>query len=367
MKKITYSSAGDNYNTKDPIKKLAQKSALATAQNLQTHGYKEMSGSRGESAYVFSNGKNLYASVIEGLGTKNLIADEVRNITGKTYYDAIAHDTIATIINDLVSVGARPLVVHAYWAIGSNIWLENEQRMKDLITGFKKACDISMASWGGGETPTLKGVINKKTIVLGGSAFGIIGDPKNYLNEQRLEDGDRIILIKSNGLNTNGASLVRAIAKKLPKGYAQNLVDGKMFGEEALRRSNIYARLIKDLLENDVDIHYISHITGHGLRKIMRAKACFTYFLEKIAVPSELFQFIQKKSGLSDYEMYSTFNMGQDYALFVNPRDTEKILGIIKMNKFQGFDAGFIQKGERKVVIRPLNMLYEGNTLDLRT
>ena len=367
MKKITYSSAGDNYDTKDPIKKLAQKSAFSTAQNLKINDFKEMPGSRGESAYVFSKGKELYASVIEGLGTKNLVADEVRKITGKTYYEEIAHDTIATIINDLVSVGARPLVVHAYWAIGNNIWLEDDQRMKDLITGFKKACDISMASWGGGETPTLKGIIKKETIVLGGSAFGIIGDPKYYLNEQRLEDGDRIILIKSNGLNTNGASLVRAIAKRIPKGYAHILRNGKLFGEEALERSNIYARLIRDLLENDIDVHYISHLTGHGLRKIMRAKASFTYFLEKIAVPSELFQFIQKRAGLSSYEMYSTFNMGQDYALFVKSRDTKKTLEIIKRNKFQGFDAGFIQKGERKVVIQPLNILYEGNTLDLRT
>lgn len=366
MKKITYSSAGDNYNTKDPIKKLAQKSAQSTGQNLQIHKFHEMNGSRGESAYVFSDGEKFYATVIEGLGTKNIIADEVEKVTGKRFYQEIAHDTIATIVNDLVSVGARPLVIHAYWGIGNNSWLENKARMKDLIVGFKKACDISMASWGGGETPTLKGIIDKKRIVLAGSAFGIIGKEKNYLHDNRLREGDRIVLIKSNGLNTNGASLVRAIAKKLPHGYKELLPSGKMFGEVALAKSNIYAKLVKDLLEASIDLHYISHITGHGLRKLMRARQNYSYVIQKVVPVPELFTFIQEKSGLSLYEMYSTFNMGMDYALFINPKDVSKTIEIIRKNKFQGFDAGFIEKGKRRVVIEPYNIVFESSTLDLR-
>src|SRR5947209_6065959 len=123
---ITYAAVGDDYGTKDPIKKLAQDGAKETGNNLKKAGFEEVKDSRGESAYVWKQGDIYMASVIEGLGTKNLIADETRKITGKTYYDHIGYDTVATIINDLVTVGAAPLVIHAYWAIEDNQWLHDK-------------------------------------------------------------------------------------------------------------------------------------------------------------------------------------------------------------------------------------------------
>ena len=137
MSKITYSQVGDNYDTKDPIKKLAQSAAKNTAKNLTNVGFSEITDTRGESAFVWQQGNILMASTIEGLGTKNLVADETRKITSKTYYDIIGHDTVATIINDLVTVGAKPLVIHAYWAIEDNAWLQDKKRMADLISGWK--------------------------------------------------------------------------------------------------------------------------------------------------------------------------------------------------------------------------------------
>src|SRR5581483_5969416 len=164
QKSITYSQVGDNYATKDPIKKLAQTSALQTGKNLKRRGFEEVTDTRGESAYVWKQGNTYMATMIEGLGTKNLIADDTRKITGKTYYDVIANNTIAYIINDLISVGAKPLTVHAYWAIEDNSWLQDEKRMKDFIKGWKDACDISGAAWGGGETPTLKQIMIPNTV-----------------------------------------------------------------------------------------------------------------------------------------------------------------------------------------------------------
>jgi phosphoribosylformylglycinamidine cyclo-ligase len=169
----------------------------------------------------------LMASVIEGLGTKNLIADGMRKITNKTYYDIIAHDTVATVINDLVTVGATPLVLHAYWAIEDNDWLYDTKRMTDLINGWKGACDLAGVSWGGGETATMKQIVVKDVAEFGGSAVGIIKSPKNLITDKKLKVGDRIILVKSNGVNANGISLTRAIAKKLSKGYATKLTKRK--------------------------------------------------------------------------------------------------------------------------------------------
>lgn len=366
MRKITYYQVGDNYDTKDPIKKLAQRSARETSKNLRNHNFEEILDSRGESAYVWKQGNIYMASVIEGLGTKNLIADETRKITGKTYYDIIAHDTVATIINDLVTVGTTPLVLHAYWAIEDNNWLYDSVRMKDLINGWKKACDIAGVSWGGGETATIKQIVIKGTAEFAGSAIGIIKNKKYLVTDKKIKTGDRIILIKSNGINANASSLARAVVSKLKAGYGTKLSNGKMYGEALLTKSNIYAKLVQDLQKAKVDIHYIANITGHGVRKIMRARYKFTYVLEKIFEPQEVFAFIQRHAGFNDYEMYQTYNMGQDYAIFVPKKDVQKTLRIVRENKFSAIDAGYVERGKKQVIIKPKNLIYKSETLDLR-
>lgn len=364
MKKITYGQVGDNYDTKDPIKKLAQ---LAARQTIikEKSGFREISDSRGESAFVWEQDGVLMASVVEGLGTKNLVADAMRSST-KTYYDVIGYDTVATIINDLITVGAKPRVVHAYWAIEDNSWLEDKTRMADFINGWREACIESMATWGGGETPTLKGIVEKNTVDLGGSAIGVIGENKRLITDKKLKAGDRIILVKSNGINCNGLSLARAVSKKLPNGYQTKLTSGKTYGEAILTKTNIYAKLVQDFLDAGIDIHYISNITGHGLRKIMRARGNFTYIIDEIFEPQEIFTFIQKHANLSDDEIYQTLNMGQDYAIFIQAGDVTKAQEIIRKNKFASLDAGYIEKGPRRVIIKPKDIIFESETLDLR-
>lgn len=350
----------------DPVKKMAQEAGVGTSENLTAHGFSEISDSRGESAYIWKQGSFYMASVIEGLGTKNLVADELRKITGKTYYDIIGHDTVAAIINDLISVGASPLVIHAYWVVGNSIFLADLERMKDLINGWKSACNLSGASWGGGETATYKGIINSQTIDLGGSAVGIIKNKKTLITDKKLQAGDRILLLKSMGINVNGLSLARAVAEKLPKRYATKLSNGKMYGEALLTKTNIYAKLVQDLLKAGIDIHYISNITGHGFRKIMRARQNFSYILDKIFEPQEIFLFIQKHAGLSDKEMYETFNMGMDYALFIPEKNIKKSIDIIKGNKFSPIEAGYIEKGEKQVIIEPKGIVFGRETLAIR-
>lgn len=366
MTKITYNQTGDNYDTKDPIKIDAQKSAKDTAKHLVEKGFEEVFQTRGESAFVWEQNNVYMASVIEGLGTKNLVADAMRLITGRTYYDSIAHDTVATVINDLISVGANPLVIHAYWAVENNEWLLDAERMSDLIAGWKSACDLAGVTWGGGETPTLKQILIPGAAEFGGSAVGIIQNKKNLILDENLKSGDKILLIKSTGINANGLSLARAVAHKLPNGYAQKMNNGELYGEGILVKSNIYSKLIQDLLNANIDIHYVSNITGHGIRKIMRAKGEFTYYLEKIFEPQEVFKFIQKHAELSDTEMYETYNMGQDYAIFLSKTDMEKAQKIVNENGFDGLNAGYIEKGPRQVVIKPKNITFSAESLQVR-
>lgn len=365
-KKLTYAQVGDNYATKDPTKVLAQKSAKTTAKNLSQFGYQEISETRGESAYVWRQGNVLMASVIEGLGTKNLIADKMYQLTGKSYYDIISHDTVATGINDLISVGALPLVVHAYWAIENNDWLQDKVRMTDLIAGWTSACNIAGASWGGGETATQTDINNKNAVDLATSAIGIIKDEKNLVLGKNVEVGDRIIFIRSSGINANGITLARKIADRLKKGYLEEIKPGLTYGDALLVKTNIYAQVVKNLQKAKINVHYLSNITGHGLRKVMRANIDATYVIEKLFEPQEIFKFIQNKAGLSDYECYDTYNMGQDYAIFVAEKDVKATQKAITDAGFESLDAGYVEKGPRQVVIKPKNVTFTSETLDLR-
>ena len=261
MNKLTYAKVGDNYNSKDPILNKVLTVAQKTNKNLVYKGYKELPFSRGESAFIWDQGDCYMAYVLECLGTKSLVADEMRKITGKTYYDIIAYDTVATFINDLTTVGANPLVVNAYWALGDNNWLKDKVRTSDFLRGWELACNDAGAVWGGGETPTLKGIIRKGTVDLAGSAVGIIKPKKRLICENKLKVGDRILLLKSNGLNANGLSLARAVAQKAKKGYGSVISNRIMFGEAILQKTNIYAQLIQKLLKHNCDIHYIVNLT----------------------------------------------------------------------------------------------------------
>jgi phosphoribosylformylglycinamidine cyclo-ligase len=152
-----YAAAGVNYEVLDPGKLLAQRTAAATAGELALRGAREVPESRGESAYVVDLGDRYLATVTEALGTKNLVADLVRPYTGRSFYDAIAKDTAATILNDLATVGARPLCLTAYWGAGDSEWFADQARLADLVRGWGAACQEAHCAWGGGRNSGAQG------------------------------------------------------------------------------------------------------------------------------------------------------------------------------------------------------------------
>lgn len=365
-KKLSYESSGVSYASMDPIKKTAQQSAKSTSSNLEKFGFKENSQSRGDSAYVWDEGECYKAFVMEGLGTKNLVADETRKITGKTYYDAIAQDVVAASTNDLLVVGAQPMVVNAFWGLGKSEWLDDQQRTRDLIEGWTKACNLAGASWGGGETPTHRGIVYPEVIDLGSACVGII-KPKDRLTlGDKLKAGDSIILIESSGIHANGLTLARKIAEGLEEGYATKLKDGRMYGEALLIPTHIYAKAISNLFDQDINIHYMANITGHGFRKIMRAKEEFTYVIENLPEVDELFKFIQENSGMSDEDMYGTFNMGAGFTIILPDAEADKAMHIVTDSGFKAIRAGKVEAGEKQVVIKPLNITFKSESLNIR-
>lgn len=362
LRKITYSSAGVDYERIDPLKRLAQNLAKTTS-NPEV---KVVEASRGETAFVWEEENCFRAFVIESLGTKNLIADEMRKITNKTYYDSLAQDTVAMIVNDLIAVGAKPQVINAYFAAGSSDWFADNQRAKDLTEGWAKACQMAGAVWGGGESPSLSEVLNPQTGELAGAAIGIIKPKERLVLGDKITAGDAILLIESSGVHANGISLVRRIAQDLEDGFATKLANGIFFGEEILTPTHIYAKLIEDLFVAGIDIHYIVNITGHGWRKLMRANQQFSYKINQPPPPQPVFDFLQEKGNLSDYEMYETFNMGAGLAIFLPVQQIEKAQLIAKRHEFKSWHAGIVQDGPRQVIIKSYNITYSAETLNLR-
>ncbi|HSX52849.1 MAG TPA: AIR synthase-related protein [Patescibacteria group bacterium] len=361
-----YADAGVDYSKMDPIKILAQKNAKKTAKNLSSFGMHEVGASRGESAYVWEEPSSYRALVVEGLGTKNLVADATRKITGKTYYDQIAQDAVAMIVNDLIVVGALPQVVNAYFAIGDSGWMSDEQRAKDLINGWTAACNAIGATWGGGETPTLKGVIEPETIDLGGAAIGIIKPKSRLVLGDKLADGDAIVLVESSGIHANGITLVRKMVEALPNGYGTKLPDGKLLGETLLKPSHLYVSLVGDLLKAKIDMHYMVNITGHGWRKIMRATKDFTYVLSDIPKPQIEFEFIQKQLGIDSSEMYANFNMGAGFAIYVPEKQAQKVVVAAAKLHLKAWVAGQVKKGPKQVIIEPLDITFAADSLEVR-
>jgi phosphoribosylformylglycinamidine cyclo-ligase len=362
----TYAQSGVDYSAMDPIKVLAQRSAAGTAGNLVAFNAHEIAQSRGESAYVWDEGGSYRSLVIEGLGTKNLVADAMRQYGDKTYYDAIAQDTIAMVVNDLIVVGALPQVVNAYFAIGDSNWMKDEKRAADLINGWAAACDLAGATWGGGETPTLKGIINPETIDLGGSAVGIIKNKDNLVLGDKLVAGDTIILVSSSGIHANGLTLARKVGDEAPDGYATKLSDGRSYGDALLTPTPIYVPIVRALQEANVDIHYMVNITGHGWRKLMRATKNLSYTIDTIpSVPTEL-SFIQEQTHSSDEEMYGNFNMGAGFALYVAAADAEKVVQSITNQGFSAIIAGKVEDGPKQVTIVPKDITFASDSLEVR-
>ena len=363
---LDYSASGVDYNKIDPLKLLAQKAASETGANLSAHGFSEVAASRGESAYVMEVEGRFIASITECLGTKALVADDVRAITGRTHYDSIAQDTIAMAVNDLITVGATPLSVHAYWAAGGSDWFADEQRVRDLVEGWRKACDICKVSWGGGETPALSGVVEAGRIDLAASSVGIVPSRERLTLGEKIRDGDAIVLLASSGIHANGVSLARKLVERLPGGYATRLPDGRTYGESLLDPTTLYVPVTEALFAAGIVPHYAANITGHGWRKLMRHSGEWTYRIHSLPDVPPVLRFMKEQAGIDDHEAYGSLNMGVGFALYVANQQAEEVAQIARAAGVPAWVAGRVETGIKRVVIEPLGVTYSADELHLR-
>jgi phosphoribosylformylglycinamidine cyclo-ligase len=277
----------------------------------------------------------------------------------------VAYDTVAAILNDLCCVGALPLVVNAYFATGASEWYGEQGRAEALLEGWREACVDAGCAWGGGESPSLPGLVDERDIELAGAAVGVVPAGHSPILGTGLSAGDEIVLVASSGLHANGASLARLLATRLPDGYATTLPSGVTLGEALLEPTVMYVPLVAALLESDIAVTYLSHVTGHGLLKLMRPPNQLTYRVERLPEVPEVLDFLVDNAGLDARAAYSTFNMGSGYAVYCAAGAGGEVVRIAEGLGYTALVAGRVEDGPRQVILEPLDVRYESAELAL--
>jgi len=204
---------------------------------------------------------------------------------------------------------------------------------------------------------------------LAGAAVGIIRPKDRLLLGSRVRPGDVLLIALSTGIHANGLTLARRAAARLPLGYATPLPTdpGRTFGEALLDPAPLYSRLVQALLDAGIELHYAVHVTGHGWRKLMRAPQPLTYRVQVLPPVPPVLRALQAWAGMSAAEAYSTLNMGAGMVFYVAPGDAGRAIAAARAGAgAELLEAGVVEPGPRRVVLEPLGVLYEAESLQIR-
>ena len=269
-------------------------------------------------------------SCTDGVGTKIELANKFKK------FDTIGIDLVAMCVNDLVVQGAKPLFFLDYIAVGKLDF----NKTKKILKGIFKGCKMSNCELVGGQTAEMTGVYSKDKFDLAGFSVGIVSK-KKILGKNKVKLGDKILAIPSNGIHSNGFSLVRTILKK-------NKIS-KSLKKELLKPTKIYSKEVLKLSNKNL-INAAAHITGGGLvENLLRSvpkNLSLDLNLNKIKV-SKIFKWL-KNNQISEQEMMKTFNCGIGFCLICQKKNISKIKKIFPKN-FKPYEIGYISKSKNRI------------------
>ncbi len=270
----------------------------------------------------------------DGVGTKIEIANTLNK------FDTIGIDLVAMSVNDLIVQGAKPLLFLDYISINKI----DLKKLKAIIKGIKKGCDQSKCELVGGETAEMPGTYEKGKFDIAGFAVGVVGKNK-ILSKNKIKKNNLILAIPSNGLHSNGYSLVRYLLKQ----KKINIKKNKFLRSELLKPTKIYVEEIMNLVNNKL-INGCANITGGGLsdniKRIIPDKLSANINLDKIKT-SKIFNWL-KNNGISNKEMIKTFNCGVGFCLIVESKNLKKISKFFS-KKYKPYVIGEISEDKNKV------------------
>src|SRR3989338_4239339 len=360
----------EGLSKKDPFKQGFAQIFNHTKDNLLKNRIRILPESIGEPAALldFIDYDFCLAFKTDGTGTKVLIADQMTEAIRrrKKYqpreierlYECIGIDLVATNVNDVICLGATPLVLSDEIASGHYTKFTDREFVNGLYSGIKKGCDEANITVPCGESPTQVDIVKKNTVNITCSCIGIVKPKQKVILGKDIRSGDAIFGLHSSGIHVNGLSLARKLIEILSKGYFTKF-GSKTLGEELLTPTRIYVKPILEMLDKQVPIHYMSNISGSAFRKVSRAKKPFTYVIEQLPQIPEILDYLQKLGNLSDKDMYETWNMGLGFMVIAPEREEEKMKKIAKKYKTNLLKLGYVETGKKSVVIKPKGIIYE--------
>ena len=242
-------------------------------------------------------------------------------------------------VNDLIVQGAKPLIFLDYISINK----VNLIKLKSILKGINKGCNISNCTLVGGETAEMPGTYSKNKFDVAGFAVGIV-DQKKIINKKNIKKNNLILAVPSSGIHSNGYSLIRHILKKKKIKIRKNI----FLKKELLKPTKIYVREILNL-NNKKLINGCANITGGGIidniKRIIPNGLSADIDLSKIKV-KKIFKWI-KNQNIDDYEMLKTFNCGVGFCLIIEKKNLKKINKFFT-NEFKPYIIGKIVKGKNK-------------------
>ena len=263
------------------------------------------------------------------------------------YTESICHDMINHLVNDIVVMGAKPLAVLDTIVCGN----AEKDTIKSLVKGISEACKFNECSLVGGETSIQPLVVDAGVYVLTSSIAGIVEKSK-VIDGSAIKEGDAVLAIASNGLHTNGYSLVRLLMDKMPQ-LKLDKIDGLTFIEQIMKPHTPYYKAIKDLFDTDM-LHGMAHITGGGiggnLCRVIPDGLGAVIDLSMLRVLN-IFKYIRNIGNISDMEMLQTFNCGVGFNVVVAQKDKERVIRHISKH-YDCYEIGRIEKADSKVMFK---------------
>ena len=288
--------------------------------------------------------KPVLVSGTDGVGTKLKIAFRMDR------HDTVGIDCVAMCVNDVLCCGAKPLFFLDYIACGKN----KPERIAELVKGVAEGCVQSEAALIGGETAEMPGFYPADEYDLAGFCVGVV-DKEKIIDNSRMRAGDTVIALPSSGVHSNGFSLVRKVfdVENADLTAPVEALGGASLGETLLTPTRIYVKPVLALLK-EITPKGLSHITGGGFyenipRSIPDGLGAKIRKEDVRVLP--IFKLIQEKGGISEHDMFNTFNMGVGMSLITAPKEAARALKILKANGVDAYVMGEIVESEDKVIL----------------
>ena len=278
----------------------------------------------------------------DGVGTKLKLAFLMDR------HDTVGIDCVAMCVNDIICCGAKPLVFLDYIACGKNV----PEKIAQIVSGVAEGCVQAGCALTGGETAEMPGFYPEDEYDLAGFAVGAV-DKSKILDNTTVAAGDALVGIKSNGVHSNGFSLVRKVFDVEAPGVLDRYYDelGATLGEALLAPTRIYVKPVLAVMD-ELAVKSVAHITGGGFyENIPRAlpEGKRALISKRLATPLPLFDMIQRIGGISEHDMYNTFNMGTGMVLVVDKDDAQRAVEILNDHGERARVIGYVDDGERGV------------------